>query len=309
MKKRDLCAIRKELKRWTPERFVTRVFDTARCRRAVMTNNPFDGLERPVWQKTFARDERFQAALRIDEILMGWQTNAPKLREFGYDVQVEINDKTASEVRRFLADWTKRMNPLYCAVSLTPDFAFPDNSTCSQLIERCIVPHCREHGIPFALMIGVTRQVNPALRLAGDGVVKASSVEAVANLCAKYPENKFLVTMLSRENQHSLCVTARKFRNLHVFGCWWFLNNPSLIEEMTRMRLEMLGLSVTPQHSDCRILDQLIYKWDHFRKILTGVLTDKYGDLLNAGWKLTSAEIERDVKLLLGGEFENFLTR
>ncbi|MFZ2641630.1 MAG: glucuronate isomerase [Verrucomicrobiia bacterium] len=309
VKKRDLAAVRKELKRWTPERFVTRVFDVARVRRAVMTNNPFDALERPVWQKSFARDERFPAALRIDEILMGWEANAPRLREFGYDVQSEINDKTASEVRRFLADWTKRMNPLYCAVSLTPEFMFPDSSTCGQLIERCIVPHCREHGIPFALMIGVSRQVNPALRLAGDGVVKPSSVEAVTNLCAKYPDNKFLVTMLSRENQHSLCVAARKFRNLHIFGCWWFLNNPVLIEEMTRMRLELLGLGVTPQHSDCRILDQLIYKWDHFRKILARVLTDKYGDLLAAGWKFTAAEIERDVKQLLGGEFERFLGR
>ncbi|MBM3892459.1 MAG: glucuronate isomerase, partial [Verrucomicrobia bacterium] len=78
-------------------------------------------------------------------------------------------------------------------------------------------------------------------------------------------------------------------------------------EEMTRMRLEMLGLSVTPQHSDCRVLDQLVYKWDHFRKILTRVLTDKYRDLLAAGWKVTKAEIERDVKLLLGGAFERFL--
>jgi len=44
--------------------------------------------------------------------------------------------------------------------------------------------------------------------------------------------------MLARENQHALCIAARKFRNLHVFGCWWFLNNPSIIEEMTRMLLE-----------------------------------------------------------------------
>jgi hypothetical protein len=30
--------------------------------------------------------------------------------------------------------------------------------------------------------------------------------------------------MLSRENQHELCVVARKFRNVHIFGCWWFTN-------------------------------------------------------------------------------------
>ncbi len=72
-----------------------------------------------------------------------------------------------------------------------------------------------------------------------------------------FPDTKFIATVLARENQHELCVLARKFRNLHIFGCWWFLNNPSLIDEMTRMRLELLGLSFTPQHSDARVLDQL----------------------------------------------------
>ncbi len=52
--------------------------------------------------------------------------------------------------------------------------------------------------------------------------------------------------MLARENQHELCVTARKFPNLMIFGCWWFLNNPSLIEEITQMRLDLLGLSMIP---------------------------------------------------------------
>ena len=126
-------------------------------------------------------------------------------------------------------------------------------------------------------------------------------------LCATYPDNKFMVTMLARENQHELCVAARKFRNLCVFGCWWFLNNPSLVEEMTRMRLELLGLSVVPQHSDARVLEQVIYKWDHSRAIIAKVLADKYADLMATGWELTEREIERDVARLLGGNFWEFL--
>jgi hypothetical protein len=116
-----------------------------------------------------------------------------------------------------------------------------------------------------------------------------------------------LVTMLARENQHALTVAARKFHNLHVFGCWWFLNNPSIIKEMTRQRLELLGLSVTPQHSDARVLDQLLYKWSHFREILSGVLIEKYLDIHRAGWNLTKGEIERDVTNLFGGAFKAFL--
>ena len=62
-----------------------------------------------------------------------------------------------------------------------------------------------------------------------------------------------MATILARENQHEACVLARKFRNLHIFGCWWFTNVPSLVQEITRMRLELIGLSFTPQHSDARI--------------------------------------------------------
>jgi len=61
----------------------------------------------------------------------------------------------------------------------------------------------REKGIPFALMIGVHRQTNPLLKLAGDSVCK-SDVPSVERLCYRNQHNKFLVTMLSRENQHEL---------------------------------------------------------------------------------------------------------
>jgi hypothetical protein len=154
----------------------------------------------------------------------------------------------------------------------------------------------------------VKRSINPRLRLAGDSV-GWSDISAIENLCSEFPDNKFLCTMLARENQHELCVTARKFRNLHVFGCWWFLNNPSIIEEMTRMRLELLGMSVTPQHSDCRVLDQLVYKWSHSRGIIGKVLAEKYDDLAATGWEPTRAEIERDVHELFGGALESFLAR
>jgi hypothetical protein len=115
------------------------------------------------------------------------------------------------------------------------------------------------------------------------------------------------VTMLSRENQHELCVAARKFRNLLIFGCWWFLNNPSLIEEITRMRLELLGLGLIPQHSDARVLEQLIYKWAHSRQVIGDVLAEKYTDLAATGWVISEHEIRRDVSDLFGGNFWSFL--
>jgi hypothetical protein len=270
-----------------------------------MTNSPFDDLERPIWEKGFHRDERFTAALRIDQLLLAWGDTAPILNRWGYEVGVSLNEKTITEVRRFLEDWTQRIHARYLMVSLGPDFDFPADTFAARLLDKAVLPHCRQFGLPMALMFGVRRQVNPQLRLAGDGV-GASKMTALEHLCARFPENKFLVTVLARENQHELCVLARKFRNLHIFGCWWFTNVPSVMEEMTRMRLELIGLSITPQHSDARVLDQLTYKWQHSRRLLTKVLVDKYQDLAATGWEPTAGEIERDVKNLFGGAFDRF---
>jgi len=306
VKKRDLPALRNHFSQWTAGEFVTKAMELANVRKICMTNSPFDDQESPVWERGFTRDQRFVAALRIDPLLLDWPNTAPKLRAWGYAVNADFSGQTFGEVRRFLEDWTRRIDAQYCMVSLGPDFAFPDSSPTSRLIEHAVLPHGRDHGQALALMIGVKRSVNPLLRLAGDSVGRAD-IAAVERLCAQFPANKFLCTMLSRENQHELCVTARKFRNLHVFGCWWFMNNPSIIEEITRMRLELIGLGMTPQHSDCRVLDQLIYKWSHSRTILAKVLADKYEDLAATGWEPTRAEIERDTRDLFGGSLERFL--
>ena len=69
------------------------------------------------------------------------------------------------------------------------------------------------------------------------------------------------------------------------------------------MRLETLGLSFIPQHSDARVLDQLLYKWNHSRKIIGDVLAEKYQDMINAGHKLTEDAVRRDINLLFTREF------
>jgi hypothetical protein len=137
--------------------------------------------------------------------------------------------------------------------------------------------------------------------------VGKADITSVDRILAQNPQNKFLVTMLSRENQHELAVTARKHRNMMLFGCWWFMNNPSLIEEITRMRMELLGTSFIPQHSDARILDQVIYKWEHSRQIIGKVLKDKFADIAASGWSVTPEEIGRTTHELFSTNFERFL--
>lgn len=306
LNKKDL----NEYRRWyisrKPEEFVDEVFKVANVHTVVMTNDALDSGERDLWLKGTPIDPRFKAVLRIDPLLLGWPKVADTLRGFGYDVSSDFGEKSLKEIRRFLVEWIDRMNAIYVAVSLPPSWRYPDDSPTSRVIRDCILPVTREKNLPLALMVGVTRQVNPQLRLAGDSVAKAD-VSSLERLLAEFPKNKFMATFLSRENQYELAVTARKFRNLFLFGCWWFLNNPSLIEEMTRMRMEMLGETFVPQHSDCRILDQLIYKWDHSRRVIAKVLSDKFTDLANAGWPVTQDNIRRTAKRYLSDNFADFI--
>jgi hypothetical protein len=299
-----------------PSKYIDRVMEIANVSSITMTNPVFDDNERARWLKDpgVGADPRFKAVLRIDPLLRDWPTAGKKLAAWGYSVSEEQSAKTIEEVRRFLRDWIDRQKAIYLAVSLPPDFRFPAEAADSvaragqAILEKVVLPVCSERGLPFAMMIGSRLRVNPALGDAGDMCGK-SDITAVVNLCAKFPANKFFVTMLARENQHELCVAARKFGNLMVFGCWWFLNNPSLIEEIEQMRFELLGTSFIPQHSDARVLDQLIYKWEHSRRILTTILTDQYSKLLATGRRITSAAIAADIKMLLEKNFSDFLTR
>ncbi len=302
---RDLPAIRRWYAEQQPGEFVDRCLEIAQVRQVCMTNSPFDPEERPTWESAFNRHERFVGGLRIDPLLLDWENTVADLNDQGFATGAELTDTNVAVIRQFLEHWTRRIEARYLMVSLPPTFDYPRDDTVTRLLDAAILPHCREHGLPLALMIGVKRAVNPRLQLAGDGMGR-SDLAALERLCQQHPENKFLCTVLARENQHELCVLARKFPNLHIFGCWWFTNVPSIIDEMTRQRLELVGLSVTPQHSDARVLDQLIYKWDHSREVITRVLTEKYYDLERTGWRVTDAEMERDIQDLFGGAFEQF---
>jgi hypothetical protein len=305
---KSLDAYRRWFAQQNASGYIDKVMSLSNVDQITMTNPVFDDHERAMWERdaNVGVDPRFKAVLRIDPLLRDWPTAARKLAEWGYKVTPQFNAATAAEVRRFLNDWIDKQKAIYVAVSLPPSFRYPANDVCDDVIAQALLPVLAERRMPFAMMIGSIMRVNPPLNDAGDMCGKAD-ILSVVNLCRQFPGNKFLVTMLSRENQHELCVAARKFGNLMVFGCWWFLNNPSIIEEMTRMRLELLGTTFIPQHSDARVLDQLIYKWDHSRRLIAKVLTDKYADLGEAGYSVTPQQIRQDVALLLRENFHRFL--
>ncbi len=306
---RDLAGIRKWFAEQNAEDYIRKVFELAGLDYAIMTNDPFVDEEVKHWEGNAAGWDAFKPALRIDPLIVNWPKAVKTMKAQGYDIGKEPKKKNFAVARTFLADWAKKLgDPVYMAASLPPEFRYPADDTMAKVIKNVIMPTAEQLDLPMAMMIGVRKQVNPSLGDGGDAVGVAD-VSAVMDLCSENPNVKFLVTMLSRVNQHELCVTARKFGNLHLFGCWWYCNNPSIINEMTRQRFELLGATFTANHSDARVLDQLIYKWHHTRNTVGDVVVEKYRDLFNAGWRPTEDEVKRDVRNIFGGAFEEFLAK
>ncbi|MEO6393041.1 MAG: glucuronate isomerase [Pyrinomonadaceae bacterium] len=299
---RTLSEAREFFQRQDPQSYLDRVLEMARVDAVVMTNDLFDPKEMQLWETRPNVDRRFSSTLRMDRLLNQWKQTSERLAQRGYAVDEHLSGRTIAQLRSYIDAGIERMKPLYMAVSLPDDFRFPTGDVRNRIINEVVLPTARAHNLPFALMIGVRRGVNPALRAAGDGLGRAD-VGAIERLCFENPDVRFLATLLSRENQHELCVAARKFSNLMPFGCWWFLNNPSIVAEITNERLELLGTSFIPQHSDATVLEQLIYKWQHSRRVIADCLCNSYEQLFDAGRTVQRLEIERDVARMFSGNF------
>lgn len=70
------------------------------------------------------------------------------------------------------------------------------------------------------------------------------------------------------------------------------------------MSAPMLGMSFIPQHSDARILEQVLYKWRNTRRTLVPILANTYRLLAEDGRPLSKADIQKDVEKLFRGNFE-----
>ena len=308
LRNRDLASIRRWYASHQVDGLLLRVMDLAGVRTICMANSPFDAEGRAVWERGTAPDRRFTTALRIDDLLHDWPAAARALDGWGYRTDGGLTPATFAAVRRFLADWSRRIDPLYLFAALPPEFDYPGNTTAARLLDGAVLPHCAETNRPLALIPGVRRAVNPGLQDAGD-TAERIPLAPYERLVGSHPQHKFLFTVLARENQHEACVLARKFRNVHLFGCPWLAAVPSLMEEAARLRVELLGLSMTPHYSNARVLEHLIARWRDARRVVADVLKSKYLALAAAGWEVGEAEVARDAGALFGGAFEAFLQR
>jgi hypothetical protein len=327
------------------EAFSEMVFKTAGVKYAIMTNIPFDSNEAQYWRpKPKEYPSRYRSALRVDPLLSGDRAAAESaLKSSGYDTTLEgarqylrdwcdtmkpeymmastphhmvMPEGSLAGVKNLGVNEEAMKEPFAFVASGDTNNCGPDEDNTASVIDEhsdllsdVLMAVCEERDLPIALKIGAHRGVNPSLKTAGDGVVAFADAGVLARLCSRFPKVRFLATFLSRNNQHEACVLASKFRNLHIYGCWWYCNNPSIIRDITQMRLEMLGTAFTAQHSDARVLDQLIYKWSHSRSVIASVLAEEYAKLCQCGWTTSRAEIRRDVVRLFGGSYEDFMAK
>mmetsp|Transcript_85561 Transcript_85561/g.169808 ORF Transcript_85561/g.169808 Transcript_85561/m.169808 type:complete len:941 (+) Transcript_85561:70-2892(+) len=317
---RDLNAIRKWYDGQGAETFNEKMMRLARVRYVVTSHDPFDAAETAVCLRPLPPAPRYRMALSVDKLLEGdWEAVISALDSTSLP-------QTLRGVMELLDRCVTALQPEFLVAATPHDFSYDDVAattgehlldatiscklplTPQQVLDTVLLPLCHCKGLPLSLRMGTCRGINAELGLAGDGLGPAQ-LHSLAKLCRAQPRVKFMVTVLSRKDHHEAAVVASRFRNLHLWGCWWYCNNPSIVAETTTMRLEMLGSSFTFQASSARVHDQLIYKWIHARAQLTRLLVARYAELAASGWQVSRGDVRRDVKRLLGGAFEEFCAK
>ena len=272
------------------------LMDRLNIKQVVMTNDPFDDIEWNLFESDDWCRNRYRSALRLDTLFSNPERAAKEIARTIEDESAHVNGVDAEQLKRYLSIIKNQSKPAYTALSVDGN-DLTDISEHSLFING-IIPWCEKNRLPLALMLGVKRGVNPAYGLGGDGV-GGDGLDELERLIKAYPNVQFLVTHLLDNAQHAVAVLARKLPNLKLFGHWWFVNQPSLIQQTLRMRFDLLGTGFIPQHSDARVLEQLVFKWIHFKQLLQEILTERYRALIRAGWPVDEDMIRRDLYALL----------
>ena len=188
-----------------------------------------------------------------------------------------------------------------CAVSLPPDFEPVEVATAeadaalrrvlsgrgeteedarilSAHVFWRIASHCRDHRLPFDLMIGVNRNVYPGgVHQGRDLFDRRTSLYQYRRLFNAFPEVTFPVSVLASDSNQELVAYSWIFPNVVTSGHWWYSNIPAFIETDARARLH--GVPRTKQigyYSDAYKLEFVLPKFNMYRKVLARILADDY---------------------------------
>ncbi len=272
----------------SPSEYVDRIFATSPVNRVVSTNSIFSRTEydliysQPEQMELWDR-ERFGFALRLDELIHG-RNSSGKLKpqfaalaaEMGFaEAAGDIKrKKTQKACRALVQHWIARFQAEYAAVSLHGKTRLNKKDDVARIVlESAIIPACVEAGIPVVLMPFVRRQIKPLHLNAGD-VVMQGDIDGLIDFMGKHQEAFFMVTPLSNNDHQALVMASRALGNVCLWGHWWINLIASTINAQARERFENLGLAHFGVNSDSRILDQILYKFDHYFSILKPIFVD-----------------------------------
>ena len=282
---------------------VDRILEMAGVDYYTCTNNLFDEDElayvRSVQAGTAEWDKRAIAAMRIDTLVLAYKDEAlPFLQKhFGLTkADPELSPACITAIRNWLVEWCRELPNLeYLGCSFPPEFDFMDQESDSgKILWRIVLPVARDLGLPIFLMPEPLRKVNKRHALAGDflGLMNPLSL---ANFAIANHDLDFWVTPLHLSSQYPMSVLTGTAGNVYVWGLWWYNLHESIAKSVTPMRIEMTGTNFLPMNSDARVLDQLYYKWMHFRRWFVDILRDKYRPLVRTGYPVTVGSIMRTI--------------
>ena len=258
------------------------IFKITNINQIVMTNNPFNSEEKKILNLN--KDSKYLPSIRIDDLFMKPKSKNEYLNSWYLSGQEKIK-KAIKEIKVII----QTSKPSYFSLS-TENFKEFEN----EFFFKNFLSLLKETKTPMMLLIGVKRGVNKLYNDAGDGI-GTMNLDHLEKILSNFPRNKFLVSCLDYRDQFKLSVLARKFQNLKIVGFWWFNNNESIIENLLKQRFELLGDNFIVQHSDARIIDQLVYKWLDFKSIYIKVMVEKYQKLLSLGYKIKATDLERKI--------------
>jgi glucuronate isomerase len=269
--------------------------------------------------------------LRTDDLVfrLGDPAVAERLRQSsGKDVgnAASVKEAMDSIFRKFLSRGARA-----CAIALPPDFAPEkiDASRADHLLRRLLsgaqvkpeeqlqVSHfvfwsiaelCREHRVPFDLMIGVHRNVYAAgVHQGRDLLSRLVSLYPFRALFNEFPEVVFPVSVLASDANPELVAFSWIFPNVVASGHWWYSGVPAFIEADLRARLQ--AVPRTKQigyYSDAYKLEFVLPKYNMYRRCLARVLAADFVE--GRGWSEEKAvALARD--LLRGNAERIFLAK
>lgn len=263
------------------------LFNTLNIKKLVMTNNPFNNKEWELFSKDNWDKNLYLSSIRIDEIF------------FNKNNKFRVNYEKNGFKKEYLVSFNKFLekiytvsDPKYFALSLDGDQF--KNILKDKLFTEVLIKFLIDRNIPLSLMLGVKRNVNTSFKLGGDGLGQDGLLE-LEYLAKNYPALKIFTTHLDNSKHQRIVVLSRKFRNISIFGFWWFNNQRSLIKQGLKLRFELLGHNHILQHSDARVDEQLIYKWVNFKEIFKEEIFNVYKLITSNNWEISNEKIEKDI--------------